>query len=1037
MVEIRKNMKKIILVALICVAVVVGIFLLVPDRGPVGPVPKLPAGPGIPPVDALAPAPEITVQENPIFEAYSAAEKLQDEGTRLCRGGDFGAAIEKLGRARKGFEAALTLAEEGLTDEDRQTDMDNDYIRDKIAVVDRLIAEGRVGELKHNARQAPGRPVMWRPGNYNGMALDAVQLGNGSVCVLFKKQGPMLYNAERHAFDALHFREKCGLLKEPFDYLQVLPDKQDEGAFYLMIKRERDAIHLYRYDGTWQHRIRIKTRSPGRQPPKEPRFPLSVIVNGLYKPKAFGLPDGSIWIYAPGNGALCIVRDGQAAEEKYQEQIEMPEGARGVAELKLAGVTPVGTVIFRIRLTSNSSAGNPRYLLFRNQTWSLMDDLPSFTHVRCLWGDNGIVLADMNGINWIDVEDPWNPVRKLDIRQRRSGSGLWSMSFMHQMKDGTLVTFWLTKKMYDDHRNAYRPAEELYSRIRELQADTWKDKHFRADMVGPRYEYRDRPVFEDRRGGLWVGAQLDGLLYRSPQGDWLRCGWEHGIPVMWPRKFVRGTGDDLWVLERNGTCVLVNMVKVLGPERADRPWKMEFFDNYPALDSEGNLYGVRKTGKAAAVVTLRPEGDQRFPLPGEITGREFGNYSFAKDSEGGVWAFHSKGEVRYHDGEHWRRWQTDNRLPGIEKAYQEIAGKPADFKIGNTRTAFHPAFSGDGRVVYKNRFKRVACFADGKWRSPQGGFELSPKGATADYPPYFIDGKVAAVIRGAVYLRDDPEWQAGEYGDRAAGKWVKDESRTYRSPHVRGTPFHSVKKEDALKVCPVQSYGKRNEFYDVRQRYWVKGNDCVTVFAGGAWATMPLAETPLDGGVNVYQVMVDSGGRYIFDCGYESRYWAFYTPGPLKIEPVSLDLGGVYEPFALIKPEWKSADPAGNLIVRARVDQSLIWTAMPATGLDPGLLTKGTHELEVDFIRRRGGLAEQAIVFTFEVTYDIKEILTGLAAALTTGTAAERQEIGREILKYGEAAREYLADMMKSKDPALRRTATQLYYRLGPKPRRR
>ena len=192
-------------------------------------------------------------------------------------------------------------------------------------------------------------------------------------------------------------------------------------------------------------------------------------------------------------------------------------------------------------------------------------------------------------------------------------------------------------------------------------------------------------------------------------------------------------------------------------------WQVYTTLAHPTITPDGAVWWVNAE---APPQLMCGHGDciESFPL--DVGGLPHENlWYLASDTKGRIWVFGNLQARRaaFFDHSVWRTFRSlDNAFRIVAR---EEKGNP-EFRIGDPRDAYYPAFAGDGRVAYRE--SDYLAYFDGHWWN-RGGPLVRHGGSVrygcygrTDRPPFYVGGVLTVRMDGQYYQLSGEQWQLAQ-----------------------------------------------------------------------------------------------------------------------------------------------------------------------------------------------------------------------------------------------------------------------------------
>ncbi len=847
-------------------------------------------------------------------------------------------------------------------------------------------------------------PVRWRFFERDRKIVDVLPYKDDTMCVVFERQGPHLIKSGEVELKAMPMAGEKDLR-----CLRIFR-ATSEGDEMILVGRTSKGPCLYACKGgRWTKTLQVD------DPVESLR---------CYQDRS-----GAIWIYS-NDGIIYRIADGKAVAQEYAPRIDKSKGSYSVHRPVCPIESADGTVCFFLDHGGSLFQAPINHLLSHRQgVWQKTGLAKSISesesnpskgpHIgsACFQPDGKVLVASEQGIHCLElgkeggdphpIPPPWN------------GEAVQSRPlFLTRLSDGTLISIW-QKRLGDE---AVNPMDEdgFSSQLVEYRNGKW----FSIPLGGDRTRWSlwdsERPYLADREGGLWLATKVGGLLHRASDGKWVRVDWKQGLALKQPSRLVLDSRDQLWVVNANGACVVLDGKAALSTQAPPASqWSEEFLQSNLIRRNDGCVCGASPE-QGGSMVVFKAEGKEHLPLNSKLFRTENTAY-LTRDTEDALWlfAYLNQGATAYHDGTRWNIFAPeqlkDLPIHHKEAAFQTRLNRGEDYRIGAPGDIHHVLFTKDGKIVFKNERNRI-CYFDGKmWHAPYLSEESKPA-LEWRAQPFFHDGKVTVTVDsdGRSYQMDETAW-VGAADDPSPRPW--------KEIAMIPSPFPKEHAEHITRDCPL---AEKDRWWVASADgwTWVAGANKLFASAGEGWievpnlvSPLPLGEIPNTGSMVPGAMMSDSSGRWWFHMGGLDHHYVVYQGEQVKLEPSHGDLGHFHEPFATLKLPIQSSSPTKPLLFRHRLDH-LEWSPLRhEMDITLGILPKGKHTVRLEAFGKADISKSNLVEYQFDVDYDMEAALDDLIRKLGDGSFKTREDASRSLVMSGVVALEKLAAAAKSSDP--------------------
>ena len=811
--------------------------------------------------------------------------------------------------------------------------------------------------------------VLWRS-SVSAHVVDALPLRNGATCLLVRGDGVLLLNAKMDTLESLHFP----MNESVTEFLRAFQDPKEDGKIQIVARMQK-GLAVWGYNaGEWT---------------------LAAQIPEIDYPICYQAANGSIWIHS-SEGVIYSISGTQTTQHDYAERVDKSGNSRTYFRDLDVAEAPDGTLCFSPHFGNmNTGKAMDHLLLFRKGDWQKTAYGELNPRGACFATDERLWVASQVGLTDLSVGTELSKLKTVPPPGELLNS---YPCYLSRLADGTLVSLW--SPMGKNWRSPAYP-DGAFSHIAEFSDGKWRVVN-QGDYASWDPGQYVRPSVADGDGGFWLGI-AGGLLYRSRGGEWLTIDWRRGIACSRPRRLALSPAAKvLWVVDENGACVAVDARRIVSAPVTENNWSLETFLGRVRQRKDGLLCAMTNE-RGGAVVTIGPKGKEYLDFPGgadRIPPESIS--SMTLDSEGGVWLFgdNSQQKVEYYDGEKWavftRGKDRGSQWRAKEAAFQTLVAKAASFHIGSPEDDCYPVFSGDGRIVYKNEYRR-ACYFDGKsWHAPYGGQEL-PSSPLFEHP-FFSDGKVTIQCNGKTYQMDEEQWTA-ETDNNSIRSWKEVKA----IPPPFPIKFYGSHRVLVPADCPIDEKD-RAWTLESDGRTWVGGDGKIACGFGGGWTVISTLYTPLSCGRKVMSVSADTSGRWLFELAdsFLTQY-AVYKARTVALERGEEDLGKVDRPSATVTPPWRASVDEHELLCRTRIDDGEWSRFQVGREIRLGAVpNKGTHRLSVEVRGLNELLNVPPLNYSFEVTYDSLAMVADLTTQLGAAAFDKRVNAAKKLLEMGQ-----------------------------------
>jgi hypothetical protein len=845
-----------------------------------------------------------------------------------------------------------------------------------------------VAVLAHAGGETEKASSAWRS-TAQFLVADVLPQDDGSVKVLYTNSAIFTLSRDLTKRVPLAYPKD-----EDWGLLRIFPDKARDNGL-LFVGRSSNAILIWsNQGGPWTQIASIPER------PDNLRFHQS--------------RDGVLWFHS-WEGVIFRVEGGQVEKFEPAPRVDRSQGSvqyyRPFEVTESAG----GAVCFFQQFGySNEGRSIGKILVHASGGWKEILFPDHHPGGACFLSEEKLLVATEKGLVEIDLAQDG---KQTVVTPPPTGDFPCERPiFMERLPDGNVITLW-SRKTHSSWTGV--PSQDgVFSRFAEWKDGAWRLVPGAADLAAMDMFRTTRPSVVDSQGGLWLGTADRGLLYRSPGGEWRTIHWENGCHMERATRLAIDASDRIWSIDQNGFAEAVDMAQLLRPVEASRVWSMEMSRGALKRRPDGSLYGLTDE-KGGCLVTFGPEGKvYTDPLPEKY--RSESVFYHAADSDGGVWVFGdiTQKSVAYYDGKAWQLFTRDSNqgMPFHEKeiAFQTLLGRGAQFRIGTPEDTYHPIFTADGRILYKNEWGRV-CYFDGKvWHAPYGGYEVG-RSTLRDHP-FFHDGKVTIYVGATCYQMENDAW-SNEVDGRGPRPW--------KEVAPIPNPFSRKRNQDeptpAVEGCLIPSE-ERRWTRSGGGWTWVGAAERMACSPGGSWMEIPLLHTPLAFRRRVEEILQDPHGRWFFRLeGTRPFRYVVYQSEKIDAVATVQDLGRIERPLTELAPAWRADRPDAELMMSYRFGEGE-WSKLHPIGkiLSGAELAKGRHTLQVRLSGKNELFRAPTLTYGFEVAYDIGETIQHLITQLGAGDFADRVKAEQGLIRLGPAVVPEVEKVLASSDPEVR-----------------
>lgn len=635
-------------------------------------------------------------------------------------------------------------------------------------------------------------------------------------------------------------------------------------------------------------------------------------------------------------------------------------------------------------------------------------------------GEEGLMLLDLKMDKIIET---WKPPEDLFAKPVIP-------VFSKQLLDGTRIFFYAHSVTRGTRQIPFEHGGTL--QIVELKEGQWKKIPHRLDPDGWSYKDEDpRPMLEDSQGNFWSVNNGKGLIKRDKKGNWTTFDSKHGIPFTHACNLIHHD-DKLWVIYNHSRLVVLNphgFRNQLKPK--NEPYiALKNLLCEPVTSSSGICYFLEKIDQGedreARLISLRADGEERIiPHPEKDSLSSFRLINtkwMALDSEERLWVFNHNHTIKTWKDGAWTSysstlpyWQQE-RLR-LEIAFQSKADKGPEYRIGSPRNPFYPIFSGDGRVVFRNKYDRVSYFDGEKWYSPESGKEVPGMELTGH--PFFHDGDVITSIGGEFYRMRSDTWPDNP-SHAHIRKWEK---FPYATP-----PYTIPKEKTRLKDLPATPYPDKHPVWHVAAEddYWVGFEGMTIFFRNGRWFKVP-GGTPLESSGRIHRVVKSASGHIFLQHDHEKHTYTVLFIKTVDAIQLREDLGIFDTPDVTLKPEFESEEDMTGMLQKFKLNNGSWSELLPVGTIHiEDLNEPDTHQLQVRLVSE--GLYRESPILTyrFTTTYDQKKEHQQLIRNFMHEDSDIRIQAEKALIELGPDAADLIRIFLYVEESDLRRRAQRI-----------
>lgn len=749
--------------------------------------------------------------------------------------------------------------------------------------------------------------------------------------------------------------------------------------------------------------------------------------------------DGAIWIANP-TGLITRIHDGKTSHwdardhtqsgrvygnEPFRfEFTESPEGK--IALVQQGGFFGYGSSLQGLMIWEN---GEMRRLQIGSGNVRITPACAEFL------SENELLLGDNSGLRTFDIHsgeilDTVSPPPGFYSRPIRP-------VFTRLLPDDTRIVFYCHRGHSAGDHHAFEHGG--FTQILEIKDGAWRKIPMKLDSRMWSFLQVERPVLVDEHGGMWIANRGEGLAYRSPNGTWRALGWEAGVPFETISRMALD-GDRLWIASAGKGLAVLDIPRLLEPASKPSGWDRLSLAAAPVWCEAGDLYLL--SNEEGGIITRLPASGEpeRISLPPHGYNSAITQY-LTLDSDGGIWlfgGFYQGGTIAVRTGENWQiHSRRGNRaLPHHvpEIAFQDMRGRDPSFRIGFPGDSFYPVFSEDGRIVFRNRWRRVSYFDGRQWHAPYGGREID--GNALSCHPFFHDGLVTARIGNRVYQMKEEDW-TDKVDDRAERPWVEVEgvespfadqikpatSTFRRSPGI--DEIRNLPPNCPLAPEEVEWIFHRNEWT------WVGGATLLAASPGQGWLSLDHSESPLAAARGIREILWQSGSPVLIRHQKHGHVFSIYTPPPLHAEITEPHLGTLEALSMEILPGVGTDREPEELWMRFRINDRE-WSGLLPFGplLIGSVETKGEQTLSLRLYGKHDFSRSRELRYHFDNAFDVQDIIAPNIRRLGALRFADREDASRILEEIGEPALAHLRASLDSPDPEVRHRARELIQKL-------
>jgi hypothetical protein len=726
---------------------------------------------------------------------------------------------------------------------------------------------------------------------------------------------------------------------------------------------------------------------------------------------------GAIWVISVHHG-IWRVKNG--AGESWRFVAESDVGGQILSPLRVVERADGLLCFYSALVRGETESCASHLLLWKNGTWRRLE-LPATANRVCAFSSTGkLLVASDRGVCEVDV-DRDGQLRQLGDPPR--GPYTYKHpSMICEVKEGVWAVIW-TRELLPGVRFPDKQRSDLF----EWSEGRWRLVDLPPDAATDAALWPPRAVAASSDGVRYWGTLGGGIIYRNKEGRWGRLAWAQNMPLHHPRRMAVDHRDWLWVVGGRGDSLAIDRVAAEQLDPHGRPgWSEELFEAAPVRRSDGIVCGLATDQNA--VVFYERSGRRVEPV--DSTGLVINSLTrLLADTRGGIWLVddHSFHGTAYYDGVNWTVTKgTNGSLEHVERAFETMRDQGAGFRIGSFLQGYGAAFSGDGRIAFRNPWGRVHYFNGTRWFSPpdpavaaQRGSATEVAGRNPSRSPFFHNGMVAMDVGGETYVMENDSWETlSSVND--SRPWRKLATRLKLAPEPDQSTTRSFPTD-----CPLERKGPE---WALSADGWVwAGNaDEIACHAGMGWIRLPISRTPLFRN-RPSRVWSDARGDWWFlgsrtvrlrgeDCG-------------LRVESVALLDSG--DPGTTLSVTFGARVPLQELRIRFRVNGSA-WQLAPKNNVfRVGLLPVGRHLMEFEAISATTLFSNNRAAYTFETTHDVDSIIATWIQQLGAPSFPLRQEAQKKLTEGGKVAEAALRSAATSPDPEVRARTAEILRQLS------